>query len=395
MSATEELPVIGHGEEAIFGVSAELRALQAEGPCIRVRTPAGDAAWLVTRHREARKLLRDRRLGRSHPDPENAPRYFDNPMLDMLRNATDFANEHEIHYEMRALLSPYFSGRHITALESWMAEIIDDWVDVLAGKRPPIDMQAEFAQPMAMQMICELLGVPVDERTSFRALVHQVSGVADADDAMQGRNGLFEYFTGLVARRREAPGEDVLSGIVEAGLDDVQAASMGLMLLFAAYGSTSSQTSQGIIRLATDTRLRDELVRDPDLMPGAVEEFLRSNNSGGFTLPHYAREDIEVGDVTVRKGDLVLIDYALVNFDGDAFPDPNRVDIGRHPNPHVTFAHGLWHCIGAPLARAQLRISFNALLARFPAMRLAVPVAELSRSATQLGGEVDDLLVTW
>jgi cytochrome P450 monooxygenase len=372
-----------------------MRALQAERPVIRVRTPAGDEAWLVTRHQQVKTLLRDRRLGRSHPDPDNAPRYVDNPMMDMLRGAAAFDDEHEIHTQLRMLLSPYFSGRHITSLESRIGAIIDDWADMLGEKDPPVDMQVHFAQPMTMQMICELLGVPGSERESFPALVHQVSGLADVNDAVSGKDTLFEYFLGLVARKRADPGEDILSGLAETGLDDAQVASLGLMMLYAAYGSTSSHTSLGIVRLASDTGLREELVRHPERMQGAVEELLRTASSGGFTLPHYAREDIEAGDVTIRKGDLVLLDYALANLDQDTFHEPDRVDIGRAPNPHMTFAHGMWHCMGAPLARMQLRMAFNALLARFPDMRLAVPLSEIGRSANHLGGEVTNLLVTW
>ena len=391
---TEELPVLEFEEPVILGTNPYMRALQAEGPVVRVRTPAGDAAWLVTRHKEVRALLRDRRLGRSHQDPDNAPRYVDNPMMDLLRTAADFANEPEIHNQMRALLSPYFAGRHIVSLEARLSVIIEDRVEMLTGEEPPVDMKLEFAQPLTMQMICELLGVPQSDRESFPALVHQVSGVAD-ESAASGKDTLFGYFCDLAARKRADPGEDILSGMVAAGVDDVQIASLGLMMLYAGYGSTSSHTSLGIIRIGSDLRLRDELVKNPELMNGAVEELLRTASSGGFSLPHYAREDIEVGDVTIRTGDLVLLDFALANLDETVFPEPDRVDVGRTPNPHVAFAHGMWNCMGAPLARMQLRLAFNALLRRFPDMRLAVPLSEIGRSTNHLGGEVTNLMVTW
>lgn len=395
VTTSEELPALEYEEPAILGVNPYMRALQAEGPVVRVRTPAGDAAWLVTRHKEVRALLRDRRIGRSHQDPDNAPRYVDNPMMDLLRTSVDFANEHEIHNQMRALLSPYFAGRHIASLEARLSTLSDDRVEMLAGKQPPVDMKLEFAEPLTMQMICELLGVPQSDRESFPALVHQVSGLADVEDAVSGKDTLFGYFCDLVARKRADPGEDILSGMVTAGVDDVQIASLGLMMLYAGYGSTASHTSLGIIRIGSDLRLRDELVKNPELMNRAVEELLRTASAGGFALPHYAREDIEVGGVTIRAGDLVLLDYALANLDETAFPEPDRVDINRTPNPHVTFAYGIWNCTGAPLARMQLRLAFNALLRRFPDMRLAVPLSEIGRSSSHLGGEVTNLMVTW
>ena len=394
VTTSEELPALEYEEPVILGINPYMRALQAEGPVVRVRTPAGDVAWLVTRHTEVRALLRDRRIGRSHQDPDNAPRYVDNPMMDLLRTANDFANEHEIHNQMRALLSPYFAGRHIVSLEARLSVIIEDRVEMLTAEEPPVDMKLEFAQPLTMQMLCELLGVPQSDRESFPALVQQVSGVAD-ESAASGKDTLFEYFCDLVARKRADPGEDILSGMVRAGVDDVQIASLGLMMLYAGYGSTASHTSVGIIRIGSDLRLRDELVKNPELMNGAVEELLRTASSGGFALPHYAREDIEVGGVTIRAGDLILLDYALANLDETAFSEPDRVDIKRTPNPHVTFAHGLWNCMGAPLARMQLRLAFNALLRRFPDMRLAVPLSEIGRSSSHLGGELTNLMVTW
>jgi len=394
VTTSEELPALEYEEPVILGINPYMRALQAEGPVVRVRTPAGDVAWLVTRHTEVRALLRDRRIGRSHQDPDNAPRYIDNPMMDLLRTSADFAHEHDIHNQMRAVLAPYFAGRHIVSLEARLSVIIEDRVEMLTAEEPPVDMKLEFAQPLTMEMICELLGVPQSDRESFPALVQQVSGVAD-ESAASGKDTLFEYFCDLVARKRADPGEDILSGMVRAGVDDVQIASLGLMMLYAGYGSTASHTSVGIIRIGSDLRLRDELVKNPELMNGAVEELLRTASSGGFALPHYAREDIEVGGVTIRAGDLILLDYALANLDETAFSEPDRVDIKRTPNPHVTFAHGLWNCMGAPLARMQLRLAFNALLRRFPDMRLAVPLSEIGRSSSHLGGELTNLMVTW
>jgi cytochrome P450 monooxygenase len=395
VTTSEELPALDYEEPEILGYNPYMRALQAEGPVVRVRTPAGDAAWLVTRHKEVRALLRDRRLGRSHQDPDNAPRYVDNPMMDMLRTATDFGNEHEIHNQMRALLSPYFAGRHIASLESRLSAIIEDRAEMLTALEPPVDMKLEFAQPLTMQMICELLGVPQSERETFPELVHQVSGLVDVENAASGRDTLFGYFCDLAARKRADPGEDILSGMAAAGVDDIQVASMGLMMLYAGYGSTASHTSLGIIRIGSDLRLRDELVKNPELMNRAVEELLRTASSGGFSLPHYAREDIEVGGATIRAGDLVLLDFALANLDETVFPEPDRVDVSRTPNPHVAFAHGIWNCVGAPLARMQLRLAFNALLRRFPNMRLVVPLSEIGRSTNHLGGEVTNLMVTW
>ena len=395
MTTYEELPKLDYRNPNIFGVNSYMRALQAEGPIIKVRTDANDAAWLVTRHKQVNDLLIDRRLGRTHPDPDNAPRFLDNPMLDLPRTSVDFTNEREIHLRMRRHLAPYFAGSYIATIESRISVNIHDWVEVLAQKGPPVDMQTEFAQPMTMQMLCELLGVPQSERESFPELVRQAFSLADVANATSSNEVVYGYFRGLAARKRADPGEDIMSALASAGLDDQEITEMAVMLLYAAYGSTSNNLALGIARLCTDPQLREELVNNPDRMPDAVEECLRTASSGGFILPHYAREDIELNDVTIRKGDLVLLDYALANFDEEVFPEPDRFDIDRNPNPHMTFSHGIWFCIGARLARSQFRIAFNALLSHFPNMRLAVPLSEVGRSAEHMGGEVGNLMVTW
>src|SRR5690606_8658526 len=137
----------------------------------------------------------------------------------------------------RTLLSPYFSGGRVSAMEPWMGEIIDERVAVLAGKHPPIDMEATYAEPVVMAMICALLGVPEEERETFAGHAYASFDPSDAEGEIAGGD-LFGYLVGLVARLREKPGDNVLSGLAQTGLDDVQATSMGLLLLHAAYGAT-------------------------------------------------------------------------------------------------------------------------------------------------------------
>lgn len=395
MTASDEMPTLTYEEPPLLGVNTYLRTLQAQRPIWRVRTPAGDEAWLVTRLAVVKQLLVDRKLGRSSPDPDNAPQYIANPMIDLMRGMSDASAEHEVHLQLRTLLAPFFSSRNISALRPRVAAIVDANVERVTAEEPPVDMQAGLSQPLAMQVLGELLGVPESDRAKVPALVHQISDLADMQHAESGKDTLYEYFCRLVEQKRSDPGEDVMSGLAKVGLTDDQAASVGLMLLYAGYGSTASHTTLGIARIASDAELRDELTKKPELMKTAVDEFLRTASPGGFSIPHYAHEDIEICDVTIRAGDLVLLDLALANFDDDAFTEPDRVDITRTPNPHVTFAHGMWHCVGAPLARMQMRMVFNALLARRPNLHLAVPLEEINQPESHLGGALPELLVTW
>jgi cytochrome P450 monooxygenase len=393
LSSSDELISLAYEDPPLLGFGPSIRELQGERSVIRVRTPAGDKAWLVTRHAEIRKLLLDPRLGRTHPDPDNAPKYLHNPMLEQWR-ISDFATEPQAHAGMRALLAPFFSNRNIGALQPQVARKVDEAVARLVTQAPPVDIYSQFSLPLTAQVLGDLLGVPDEDRATFPALVFQLSDVVDMQHAEGGRDALLGYLRELIAQKRAAPCDDVLSGVVAAGNTDEQCAWIGLMLLFAGFGSTSKHTTLGIARMAGDPVLRDRLAADPALMKSAVDEFLRTADSDGFTFPHYAREEIEIAGVTIRTGDLVLLNYPLANFDERAFPAPDEVDITRSPNPHLSFSHGMWHCAGAPLAKMQLTMTFTALLAALPALRLAKPLEDMTRTPGHLS-ELAELLVTW
>jgi cytochrome P450 monooxygenase len=396
LSASEELVALTvRDDPPMQGANSFLRELQAKGPVIRVQTPAGDEAWLVTRHAETRELLADPRLGRSHRDPGNAPKYLDNPMMDLIRLEFDFATELEAHAERRALLTPYFSGRNIRALQPRVTQMVDEAVGRLVAQGPPVDVHSQFSKPLTAHVLGELLGVPSEDRAAFPAFMHQLSALGDMQHhAESGRDTLLGYFRGLAARKRAEPGEDVLSDMALRGYNDERCAWTGVGLLFAGFGSTSTETTMGIARIATDPVLHDRLVADPGLIKSAVAEFLRTAGSAEFIFPHYAREDIEIADVTIRAGDLVLMNYGLANFDERAFRAPDELDITRSPNPHLAFAYGGWHCSGAPLAKMQLTTTFTALLAALPTLRLAKPLEDMDRTPGYMSS-LAELLVTW
>jgi cytochrome P450 monooxygenase len=395
LSATEELSTAGHDDPPMPGSCPSQRGRYGERPVVRVKTPVGDDGWLVTRHSEICTLLLDPRLGRTHLDPDNAPEYVHNPMLERWRSA-DFATEHEARAQMRAGLTPYFSGRSINVLRPRVAAIVDEAVARFTAQAPPAEVHWQFSRPLSAQILGELLGAPRADQAIFPGLVHQLADMADAQNAQSGQDALGRYLYQLVARKRVEPGEDVLSGMIGTGSSDDECVTLGFLLLIAGFGGTANHTSMAIAKIAGDAVLRDRLVADPALIRPAVEEFLRVNTSGTSIFPHYAREDIEIADVTIRAGDLVLIDYALGNSDERTFPAPDEVDITRLPNSHLTFAIGLWRCPGAPLARMHLNMVLTALLAAVPKLRLAKPQQEMAAFETgHLGGGLLDLQVTW
>jgi cytochrome P450 len=371
-----------------------LRELQALGPVHRIRTAVGDEAWLVTGYEQVRSLLDDDRLGRSHPDPGSAARtgesvLFGGPL-------GDFETEHADHARMRSLLQPHFSPKRMRALRPRVEALTAGFLDELAEHGSPADLNDALALPLPIAVICELLGVPYEDRAQFRAWTQAAADVRDRARSEKGLGDLFGYGQELVARKRRDPGDDVISRLsATEGVDDVEAAAMGMFLLFAGHETTVVAIGMGAVRLLADPAQWQALLADPTRIGRAVEEILRTEGMGGGGIPRYARTDLEVAGIRVRAGELVLLDTGAANHDGAVFPDPDRFDVGRHDAGHVTFGHGARYCIGAPLARIELETVFAQLLPRFPDMRLAVRPEELAMNTATLTGGLLEIPVKW
>ncbi|MFI6094876.1 cytochrome P450 [Lentzea sp. NPDC051213] len=392
-TSQDKLPLLVTEQEGLLRLrpSAQLRELQAQAPVCRVRTPAGDEAWLVTRYAEVKQLLMDERIGRSHLDPATAPRYVDSPLMDMLL-IPDHEAARDAHKQARAWLAPNFTARRVLNLRPRVEQVAASTLDAFVESGAPADLHGGFSFPFALLVLCELIGVPLDERDRLLEPMQQMGEVDNRDGAEDGMGALFDYAAELAAHKREFPGEDVISRMVQNGATDEQVGAIAANLLFAGLESIASHIDLGVALLTTHPEQRDVALAN---LPAAVEEVLRAAKAGGSALPRYASEDIEIGGVTIRDGDLVLIDFTLANFDTQAFDDPSRFDVTRSPNAHLTFAHGIWHCVGAPLARVQLQVAFETLFTRLPSLRLAVPVEELQMRGGGLSDGLGGLPVTW
>lgn len=375
-------------------VPPALRALQEKGTVHRIRTRVGDDAWLVTGYEEVRRLLADDRLGRSHPDPDNAARsgesaLFGGPLGNYDTEKTD-------HARMRSLLQPHFTAGRMRALRGQVEALTTRLLDDLAEQGPPADLNAALALPLPILVSCELLGVPYEERTQFRAWTQSAADVLDRARSEQGLGDLFAYGQELVARKRRRPGDDVISRLCAAdGVGDDEIAMLSMALLFAGHETTVVQIGMGVLLLLTSADQWRLLLGDPGLIPGAVEEIMRVPGKSGGGIPRYAHTDIEIGGATIRAGDLVMLDNGAANHDQAVFADPDRFDVTRRATAHLTFGHGVRYCIGAPLARMELQVAFGQLVSRFPGMRLAVPVEELRVRSDVLTGGLVELPVTW
>ncbi|MGH3859057.1 cytochrome P450 [Actinokineospora sp.] len=360
----------------------------------RIQTPTGDNAWQVTGHAEVRALLADTRLGRSHPDPANAARSSESALFG--GPLGDFDTEPADHARMRALLQPHFSARRMAALGDRVDALTAELLDGLAGQSQPADLVQLLAVPLPVLVICELLGVPYADRDQFRAWSLAAADTTDRARSEQGLADLYDYGTRLVALKRGEPGDDVISRLLAVdGVTDPEIAGLAMSLLFAGHETTVVQIGFGALLLLTNPDQRQAMAENPDLIPNAVEEMLRAPDKSVTGIPRYAREDLEIDGTLVRAGDLVLLDIGAANHDPAVFPDPERFDITRRTAAHVSFGHGGHYCVGAPLARLELRSVFSGLVTRFPTMRPAIPLADLRIRQDVLTGGLVELPVAW
>jgi cytochrome P450 len=392
------LPALPFAQPRLLDGPPQLRELQARCPVSRVRTPAGHEAWLVTRYAEVKQLFADPRLGRSHPDPASAPRYTASILNGGPALRLTYENEKAEHLRFRRLLTPFFSARRMAELRPRVEAQVDELLDALAAETPPVDLHRALSVPLPVLTICELLGVPYEDRDQFRTWTHRMAGQRDSGEASAAMGSLVGYMRDLVARKREEPGDDVISGLcaAEGGrLSDDEVAFFGASLLFAGHESTVVRIEAGILLLLAHPEARKALLRDPSLVEPAVEEVLRTSSIGEPNMLRYARADVEVAGVTIKAGDAVLLNLWAANHDESVLPDPERFDVTRRPNPHLALGYGPRFCIGAPLARIELRAVFARLFARFPTLRLAVPLDRLRLQRDVIMGGFADLPVTW
>ena len=377
-------------------LSPTLRELRSQGSVHRVRTALGHSAWLVTGYTEVRRLLDDDRLGRSHPEPQTAARtgesaLFGGPLSNFETEATD-------HARMRALLQPHFSPKHLRTLVPKVTALTANLLDELAEEGPPADLHAKLAVPLPILVICELLGVPYCDRDNFREWTADAASVRDAARSERGLAELYRYGMTLVEQKHAHPGDDVISRLCATdGVSNDEAARLSMALLFAGHETTVVQIGLQVIVLLTNPHLWRTLLDDPALIPNAVEELLRVTAAGGGVggIPRYARTNFEIEGVAIRAGELVLLDNGAANHDPSVFPDSDRADIARTQTVHLTFGYGARYCIGAPLARIELKTVFSQLIPRFPSMHLTVDPTTLIVRDDVLAGGLAELPVSW
>ncbi|WP_181784461.1 cytochrome P450 [Pseudonocardia pini] len=376
--------------------------LRREAPVAAVTTPAGDPAWLVTRFDEVKQLLGDKRFGRSHPAPEQASRITTAAVQEGPTGS--YETERADHDRMRRLLAPAFSAKRMTLLTDDVQGLVDGCIDRMLAARsgnPVVDMHELLALPVPVAVICALLGVPESDGELFRDLSDRMATASEGDDAHEARTRFGRYMAGLAEAKRRDPGEDVISDLVAAqaadeAFDYAEMTRLAVGLLFAGHETTVNRIGLGTLLLMTHREHWAELVADPaGRVDATVEEIMRLGAPGDLGLLRYAHEDVELAGVRIERGDALILSVNAANRDPGVYAAAEDFDPDREERTHLGFGHGAHFCIGASLARVELRTVFSTLARRLPDLRLAAQVDELDVRTGHITGGVTALPVTW
>ncbi|MET8997255.1 cytochrome P450 [Amycolatopsis sp. NPDC004169] len=370
----------------------ELLRLGERGPITRLPLRLGVPVWLVTGHALAKSVLSDTDAFSNdfaHLDAAGIDAGLDPGGLGF--------SDAPAHTRLRRLLAPEFTVRRLNALTARIEEIVADRLDGMAAAGPRVDLVREFALPVPSLLICELLGVPYADRADFQRLsAARFNVVEGAGAPLSALTESLAYLRDLVARQRRSPSDGLLGRLVREHGDDIgddELAGLADGLLTGGFETTASMLALGSLVLLRDPVAAARLRDDDTAVAPVVEELLRYLTVVQVAFPRFARADIELAGTRICRGDIVLCSLSAADRDPTVGADLDRFDPGRDPQPHLAFGYGVHRCLGAELARRELRVAYPALLRRFPDLRLAVPTEELEFRKISLVYGIDALPV--
>ncbi|MEU1624975.1 cytochrome P450 [Streptomyces sp. NPDC020096] len=374
-----------------FDPPTELIDARRHGPISRYTHPGGKPGWLITGYDMVRSVLADSRFSSRKellnvgdfevpPAPPGEFLLMDEPQ----------------HGRYRKPLVGKFTVRRMRLLAERVEQISADCLDAMEKAGPPADLVTAFAKPIPAIMICELLGVPYQDRGSFQEQIESfMSGETSDEELIAAYTATQNYLAELVAAKRANPTDDVLSELTDSDLTDEELRGVSLILLAAGLDTTANMLALGTFALLQNPAQLAALRADPALADRAVEELLRYL-SVAKTFMRTALEDVELGGQTIEAGTTVVLSYNTANRDPERFADPHVLDLRRKYGGHLAFGHGIHQCLGQQLARVEMGVAFAALVNRFPTLRLAVPAEEVGlRPETADIHGVKSLPVTW
>ena len=354
----------------------------------------GGRGYLLTRHEDVKRIYADDRFSSDHTRHgrfgAKLPRML-NRMFRLLGDSMVMKDDPE-HRRLRGLVNKAFTPRMVAGMAGDIERLAARLLDQMAARRH-VELVEDFAVPLPLAVISSMLGVGDRDRDRFHASVTQLLKGQDGNAlellrAMPASGRLFRLFESLVERRRREPDDHLISALIranEAGdqLSDQDILAMSFLLLLAGHDTTASLLSSGVLALLQHPEQLERLRTCPELIDTAVEELLRYTTPVPCGVARIAREDVEIAGVPIPAGSQILGMIISANRDESVFRDPDVLDLGRDPNPHIAFAFGAHYCLGNQLARLEARIALRALLARFEHFELDVPVDALRYKPTQ------------
>jgi cytochrome P450 len=377
MTQAPELPPL-HMRRDAFDPTSTLREIRKATGVTTFVNAFGTEVVLITRYDDIKEVLSDHeRFSNGRPPGFVLPSAPGAPEEEQasVRAGNLLGLDPPEHNRLRRLLTPEFTIRRMKRLEPRIVEIVDGQLDAMEDGGPPTDLVQNFALPIPSLVICELLGVPYDDRDDFeRRSARQLDFSVPIPERLELQRQGRTYIQSLVERSRRQPGDDILGMLVRdhgAELTDDELVGIAGLLLLAGHETTSNMLGLGILALLRHPEQLGAVRDDPDAVGPAVEELLRWLSIVHSAIPRITTTDVEIAGVPIPAGQLVFVSLPSGNRDPDFIDSPEVLDIRRGAVGHLAFGHGVHHCLGAPLARMEMRTAFPALLRRFPNLALA------------------------
>ncbi len=369
--------------------------LRGQGPT-KVDLPDGGWAWLITSYDDVRQAMNDPRL--SSDDTKMARARTQLPPNENLNSF--WRTDEPEHGRLRHMMMTEFTAHRIKEWRPRIQALVDELLDHLEELPRPVDLYSEFALALPTQVIAQLLGVPQKDYRQFAQQSRTILSLDRPEESWAAYYEMNDYLNRLIEEREREPADDLISRLivdrVKTGeLDRDELLPMVRFILVSGFETTTSQIALSALTLMTNPEVRRQLIEEPERITAFVEESLRFWSVSQDNILRVVDQDMEFAGTAMSVGELVVLAIPSANHDERAFPDPERFDLDRGDNRHVAFGFGTHLCAGASLARREVDIAITSLLARFPDMRLAVDVDELTFRQKSLVYGLENLPVTW
>jgi cytochrome P450 len=374
-----------------------LEKFRKAGRVHHVMFPHGADVWLVTRYDDVRQLLSDPRVSKdgrrmnemfarhtgTYVEDEKPDVGFDDELSYHMLNS-----DPPYHTRLRGLVSKAFTLRRMEAFRPRIAQLVEEMLDALAG-RDEVDLVGEYAQPLPIIIICDVLGIPFEDREMFQRWAVQLVGAGQPPEVVeQASKNVYEYGKQVIGIKRAHPEDDMMSALARVmegdRLTDIELTAMIFLFTVAGHITSQHTLSNGVLSLLTHPEEMAKLRTDTSLIPAAIDELMRYDGPVGVATFRFTAEEVTVGDTVIPAGEILALSMLSAHRDETKFPDPNRLDVTRRPTGVLAFGHGVHFCIGQPLAKIQTELALRRLLERFPHLRLIVDPATLKWESSAL-----------